>query len=507
MENNYNEWEDYVKQVREQQESGTQTSTEQQEIPQEQPQYQQAYGQQTTQREYTDYNRIPTRKHKKTGKIVGIVIAGCLAVALVGSVAFSGATYLRQNIMKHQWSPSDTNDISTEEDIEISIAAPINNGTVVPGDVSPVVEEVMPSIVSISSKVIQTTSDWFGQQYSQESEGSGSGIIFSQDHDHLYIVTNNHVVQDSNEISVKFVDDSVVTAEIKGTDEDSDLAVVIIALDKIKDSTKEAIKIATLGDSDAMKVGQPVIAIGNALGYGQSVTTGIVSAKERDVVLTDKTMKLLQTNAAINPGNSGGALLNANGQVIGINSVKYASSEIEGMGFAIPMAIAKPIMEDLMNERVIPEDQQAGLGIVGLDIDADSAEGYGFPQGVYVREVMKGSAAEKAGIRFGDIITKFDGRDVSGMSSLSNFLSKKASGDQVQIVVMRQNNNGVYKAVKLDVVLQKKVQQDNAQGNSSNENSQSGNNNNSGAGNSGNQMPNNGNMNDMMEFFRQYFGY
>lgn len=493
------------------QEQQTQQSNEQHQTYQHQSYQQQSYGQQESQyyRNHADYSNIPVRKKGKAVKIVGIVVAASLAVGLIGGVGFAGANYLKNYTMNNNGASAIAdNSQSSTDAVTISTAAPVSSSSAVSGDVSAVVEEVMPCIVSISSKVIETTSDLFGQQYSQESEGSGSGIIVSQDSKYLYIVTNNHVVEDSEELSVKFVDDTVVTAQIKGTDADADLAVVVVPMSDISDETAKEIKVATMGDSDAIKVGQPVIAIGNALGYGQSVTTGIISAKERDVELTDKTMKLLQTNAAINPGNSGGALLNSDGQVIGINSVKYASSEVEGMGFAIPIAMAKPIIEDLINERVIPESQQAALGIVGLDIDSNSAEGYGFPKGVYVRQVMEDSAAEKAGIKFGDIITKFDNRDVSSMESLSNFLTKKAAGDKVEIVVMRQSNKGQYKEVKLTVTLQKKVEQSSSDSETQDGSGNAGGNSNKN-GNSGSngQLPGNGDMDDIMEYFRQYFGY
>lgn len=486
-----------------------QNNGQQQQTYQRQSYQQQSYGQQDSQyqRSHADYSNIPVRKKGKAGKIVGIVVAASLAVGLIGGVGFAGANYLKNYTMNNNGASAIGDNTQNTDAVSISTVAPVSSNATASGDVSAVVEEVMPSIVSISSKVIETTSDWLGQQYSKESEGSGSGIIVSQDSKYLYIVTNNHVVEGSEELSVKFVDDTVVTAQIKGTDADADLAVVVIPMSDIPDKTAKEIKVATMGDSDAIKVGQPAIAIGNALGYGQSVTTGIISAKERDVELTDKTMKLLQTNAAINPGNSGGALLNSDGQVIGINSVKYASSEVEGMGFAIPIATAKPIIEDLINERVIPENQQAGLGIVGLDIDASSSEGYGFPEGVYVRQVMEDSAAEKAGIKFGDIITKFDNRNVSSMESLSNFLTKKAAGDKVEIVVMRQGNNGQYKAVKLTVTLQKKVEQSNSNSGSQGSSDVDGSNDRENSDRYRGQAPNNGDMDDIMEYFRQYFGY
>ncbi len=474
-----------------------------------QNQYQQEYGQQNAgpsyydqtdasrKRDYADYSRIPEKKKGNAGKFVAVGVAACLIVGLMMGVGYAGTNYMRQYVMSDQTGDTASSG-ETGSDISIATTAPVASKADAEalGDVSDIVEAVMPAVVSISSK-ITTTSDWFGQQVSQQSEGSGSGIILSQDKENLYIATNNHVVEDSEELSAKFIDDEVVTAQIKGTDEDADLAVVAVALSDIPKETRDQIKVAVLGDSDALKVGEPVVAVGNALGYGQAVTNGIVSAKERDVVLTDKTMKLLQTNAAINPGNSGGPLLNASGQVIGINSVKYASSEVEGMGFAIPIATAKPILEDLINEREIPENQQAALGIIGQTISQSAVKGYGFPQGVYVREVNKNSAAEKAGIQFGDIITKFDGRDVTSMESLTALLGKKAAGDKVDVTVMRQSENGQYKENTVSVTLQKKAQTDTQE-----KKEQDG-----GNGNGGSRIPENGNTDDIMEYFREYFGY
>lgn len=271
-------------------------------------------------------------------------------------------------------------------------------------DVSSVVDEVMPSIVAITNTGTVTYNSFFGKQ-SQQSQSCGSGIIVSEDDDYLYIATNNHVVADSEELTVQFDDDSVVKAEIRGTDPDDDLAVVRVKKADLGKDTYSNIKIATIGDSESVAVGSPAIAIGNALGYGQSVTTGIVSALNRTVTTQDSQTgetvtnnKLIQTDAAINPGNSGGALLNENGEVIGINSVKYSSTEVEGIGYAIPMSVAKPIIESLIQDGKYTNENQAYLGIKGGDVSSEMVA-YGFPQGVYVSSVSAGSGAANAGLQ------------------------------------------------------------------------------------------------------------
>lgn len=283
----------------------------------------------------------------------------------------------------------------------------------------------------------------------------------SQDADNLYIATNNHVVEGADSLTVAFSDNTTVSAEIKGTDPSTDLAVIRVALSSIDSDTLNTIKVATLGNSDDLKAGQAAIAIGNALGYGQSVTTGVISALNREVTVSDSnsntnyTAELIQTSAAINPGNSGGALLNAAGEVIGINSVKYADTSVEGIGYAIPISTAMPIIEDLITKEKVDEADSAYLGIGGVDVTSDVAKTYNMPTGVYVTQVKENSAAEQAGIQKGDIITAFDGKDVSSMEDLSSKLQYYKAGTTVDVTIQR-SSNGQYEEQTLSVTLGKK---------------------------------------------------
>jgi serine protease Do len=304
--------------------------------------------------------------------------------------------------------------------------------------------------------VEEQTQDFFGRSYSQESQGSGSGIVVAQDDDNIYIVTNNHVVEDATSVSVTFNDDSVYTATVKGTDSDSDLAVVEIAAKDLSDDTKNNIKVATLGDSSEVQIGERAIAIGNALGYGTSVTVGYISAVDREVASEDVNMKLLQTDAAINPGNSGGALVDDEGKVIGINSSKYSDTSVEGMGFAIPISTAVPVINDIIEAQQVPEDQQAYLGIKGTDVSSEISQYYNIPEGIYVGEVSEDSPAGNAGLQKGDIIVKFNGSDVTTMEGLQEKLERCKAGDTVEVVVERADN-GEYKESTLKVKLGKKA--------------------------------------------------
>lgn len=326
-------------------------------------------------------------------------------------------------------------------------------------DVSDIASATMPSIVSITNKSVQEVQNYFdmfgmgGQMQEQEVESAGSGIIIGQNDTELLIVTNNHVVENADTLSVAFVDNEVYEAAIKGTDADNDLAVVAVKLEEISDDTMSEIKAIQLGDSENLQVGEQVVAIGNALGYGQSVTTGIVSAVDRQ--LDEASCNLIQTDAAINPGNSGGALLNMQGQLVGINSAKLASTEVEGMGYAIPVSVAQPIMEDLMSRTTrekVSEDQASSIGIKGVDVDSETAETYGMPQGAYVAEVNEGSAAEKAGLKEGMIITKFDGTSVKSMSDLKAQLAYYAAGETVNLTVSVADN-GEYQEKDLQITL------------------------------------------------------
>lgn len=338
-------------------------------------------------------------------------------------------------------------------------------------DVSDIAAEGMKSVVSITTKSVQDVQNYLGyygfggsQGYTtqQEVEGSGSGIIVGKNDDNLLIATNYHVVSGADTVSVTCIDGETYAATVNGYDEDKDLAVVSVPLSDISDDTMDQIAVATIGSSDDLKVGEQVVAIGNALGYGQSVTTGIVSAKNRKMndegIEQDEdsdATNLIQTDAAINPGNSGGALLNTAGEVIGINSVKYSDTSVEGIGYAIPMDTAKPIIEELITKEKVDESNSAYLGITGVDVTSDVAKTYNMPTGVYVAQVMEGAAAEQAGIQKGDIITKFDGKDVTSMEELSSNMQYYAAGTTVDVVIER-SSNGQYEEQTISVTLGKK---------------------------------------------------
>ena len=412
------------------------------------------------------YMQQPVRK-KKHG--FGVLLGKCAAIAVVcGLVA--GGTFGAVNLGIKQFSSRSENTSSQEtgenssdsaaekEKVSIEIKK-TSSAAEVSGlsDVSKVAEEVMPSIVAITNVGTLTYNyGYFGSE-TYEAQSCGSGVIINKDKEYLYIVTNNHVVANANQLSVQFCDESTVSAEITGTDSADDLAVVQVRLSSIEKDTLNVIKQAVVGDSEALKVGASTIAIGNALGYGQSVTTGIVSALGRTVSSTDDTTgqvitntNLIQTDAAINPGNSGGALLNGNGEVIGINSAKYADTAVEGIGYAIPMADAVPIIEALINNEKIP--QTAYLGIHGQDVSADMQRQLNMPSGVYVAQVIQGSAAEEAGIYAGDIITKLEGKEVSSMNLFRSKIAGYKEGDSVKLTVARMKN-GQYKEIEIEVKL------------------------------------------------------
>lgn len=328
-------------------------------------------------------------------------------------------------------------------------------------DVSEVVENVMPSIVAITSKTLVTSGMYGPSFFNQETyqTGAGSGIIVNKTETELLILTNNHVVDGTTSLSVQFIDGSNVDATIKGSSATRDLAIISIPLKNITKETGEKIKIATIGDSNALKVGNGVIAIGNALGYGQSVTTGVVSALNRAVSIDSMKNNMIQIDAAINGGNSGGALLNSNGEVVGINSAKYSSNaisssaSIEGMGFAIPISDVKELIEKLMNGEILSEDQKGYLGISGYMNDAETAKESKLPVGFYVTEVSKGSGAEKAGIQPYDIITKIGDKDVTDFNVISDYLADKKAGDKVKITVTYLTRSGSYKTEEVTVTL------------------------------------------------------
>ena len=333
--------------------------------------------------------------------------------------------------------------------------------------VADVAEAVMPSIVAITNKSVQEVQSFFygARPFQYESESAGSGIIVDSNDTELLICTNNHVVEDATELTVSFIDDESYPAVVKGTDPSNDLAVVAVNLDDISDDTMDQIRIASIGDSDSMRVGEQVVAIGNALGYGQSVTTGIISAKDRsinvgsedpgygygygynysEVEAADVYENLIQTDAAINPGNSGGALLDMNGNVIGINSAKDSSSGVEGMGYAIPVSKAMPILEDLMNRKTrtaVDEDEIGYMGISGQSVSNEAVLLYGIPAGVYLTSISEGTPAEEAGLKEGDIITKFDGYEIQSFDDLDYRLQYYAAGETIDLTVASQVDNG-----------------------------------------------------------------
>jgi serine protease Do len=348
-------------------------------------------------------------------------------------------------------------EVTSEAATESSQSTPqlATNVTYVESDVSDVVEKVMPAMVSIVNNFTETA-NVFGQQYTQEEAASGSGIIVGKTDDELLIVSNNHVVESADTLTVTFIDGSEAQAQVKGLDSDMDLAVIAVSLNDLSDDTKNAITVATLGSSDDLKLGEPVIAIGNALGYGQSVTNGIVSALNREITLENgSTGTFIQTNAAINPGNSGGALLNMNGEVIGINSNKIGGTAVEGMGYAIPITSASPIIADLMERQTrnkVAEDEVGYIGISLQEVTSQISQMYNMPEGIYVVSVEEGSAAANAGIMKGDIITKFDGSSISSYSDLQKMLQYYAAGDSATITVQRPQN-GEYVSIELNLTL------------------------------------------------------
>lgn len=404
------------------------------------------------------------KKDKKSGGF-GVKLAKCAALALVfglvSGLVFEGVHLASGEIFDTE-APTNVSEgsVLTQNSGESVQATPTSN-TYVATDVSDIVDAVMPSIVAITNVSETEYQSFFGGRQTYESTSCGSGIIVSQDDQYLYIATNNHVVDGANSLTVTFNDNSTVSAEVKGTDPSTDLAVICVSISSIESETTNNIKVATLGSSDELRVGQASIAIGNALGYGQSVTTGCISALNREVSVSDSysgtnyTAELIQTDAAINPGNSGGALLNATGEVIGINSVKYSDTDVEGIGYAIPISTAMPIIEDLITKEKVDESDSAFLGVAGVDVTGDVSQTYNMPTGVYVAQVTEGSAAEQAGIQTGDIITKFDGRDVASMEDLSMKMQYYKAGTTVDVTIQRASD-GVYVEQTISVTLGKK---------------------------------------------------
>ena len=395
-----------------------------------------------------------------------VVVTGC---ALLFGVV-SSATFLTTNVVGNKVLGLDQKAAKEVSNTTQNKATLTKTSSVVTSDVSSVVESVMPSIVSITNMSVQQVQSFFGGTSQQEVTSAGTGIIIEKTDSELLIVTNNHVVADSNQLTVTFDDQSSVEADIKGTDSAHDLAVIAVQLDKISDDTLDKISVATLGDSTKLKVGEPAIAIGNALGYGQSVTTGVISATDRESQTTDSAtgettgssdVKLIQTDAAINPGNSGGALVNANGEVIGINSAKLIGENVEGIGYAIPISDVTDIITNLMNQETktkVSEAERGYLGITGLDVEDSDSQRYGMPTGVYISEVSRGGGAADAGITKGSIIVGFNGITIDSMESLQEQLQYYKKGEEVTLTLQVPGDGGEYQEQTVDVTLGSKAQ-------------------------------------------------
>lgn len=389
--------------------------------------------------------QLPKKHHKcpRWAKLAGSAVAfGVIASCTFMGVNAVAGKYFGTNTTQQTSSSKATTSKNSDSSSTLKLS---QSSSTVTSDVSDIVNNAMPSVVAITNMSVQEVQSYFGGTQQQESTSCGSGIIIGKNDSELLIVTNNHVVEGAETLTVSFANETSVEASIKGTDSSKDLAVVAVPLDSIDDDTMNAISIITLGDSDKLQVGEPVIAIGNALGYGQSVTTGIVSALDRNLDMEGFDSKLIQTDAAINPGNSGGALLNANGELIGINTAKVNANAVEGMGYAIPISDATSVIENLMNRETrtkVDESEQGFLGIEGYDVTSEKAEMYSIPTGVFVRSVEDGSAADKAGITAECIITKFDGITIDSMSTLQSQMQYFKAGDKVEVVIEVPNKSG-----------------------------------------------------------------
>ncbi len=406
------------------------------------------------------------KKRGGVGRVIVVTFGMLLLVGLAAAGGYSAHTLVGQ--LKESWvnadnrQDKDSSEKETEPKETIPQTTTVANqnkpGTVLLTDVSDMVASVIPSVVSIVNTGVYSSQGFgFWQDYAEiPTESSGSGIIIGQNEEELFIVTNNHVVADNKSLTVQFVDGSSAQATVKASKASSDIAIISIPLDSLSDETKNAIAIATLGDSDELRIGQGVVAIGNALGYGQSVTTGCVSALDRKVTTNDgTTLTVLQTSAAINPGNSGGALLNASGEVIGINTAKVSDTKVEGMNYAIPISLVTDLIRDMMQwesrEKVDSQDASY-LGIQPVSVDDSSSKDYNMPKGVYVYNVTENSPAEKAGLKAMDIITSVDQYPIGSKEDLQNALEYFSGGETVSVVVYRQAN-GAYEEIALEVTL------------------------------------------------------
>ncbi|SEA76379.1 serine protease Do [Pseudobutyrivibrio sp. ACV-2] len=415
---------------------------------------------------YDDGNRARNKKKSSLGKKLGNAAAIALVFGLVAGLAFQSVVVVSNKLITNNTATEKT---VTEEQTKSSSNSEINStktatgttaSTQITTDVSEIAENVLPAIVQVTNVGIREYQTFFGTMQ-QQSTSAGSGIIVSQDDEYIYIASNNHVVSGAETLTITFNDGEAVEGTIKGTDSSCDLAVVAVAVKDIKEDTLSEIKVATLGDSDSTVVGEAAIVIGNAMGYGTSVTNGIISAKDREVSIQDDdgntvTNSLLQTNAAVNPGNSGGALLNAKGEVIGIVSAKLSNEEVEGMGYAIPISYAWNIIQQMIDNDVVSELDASYIGIAGKDITASMSEQYNIPVGVYVAQVVEGSGAEAAGIEVEDVITSFNGRKVTSVNTLNNIMQYIKAGTTVDITVARHDKN--YEEETLKVTLTRRIE-------------------------------------------------
>ena len=391
------------------------------------------------------------KKNRKVPKPVKIVCAG-VAFGLVASVTFQTGNYVGTKVFGTTTTNGKTAKTAQTVDGAKLTTSSSSTGT---SDIASIAKNAMPSIVSITNMSVQEVQSFFGGTQQQESTSVGSGIIIGQTDSELLILTNNHVVEGNEKLTVSFVDNESVEANVKGTDSTKDLAVVAVKISDVKDSTMDEIAVATMGDSSKLEVGEQVVAIGNALGYGQSVTSGIVSATERTLDGYEGGT-LIQTDAAINPGNSGGALLNSNGEVIGINTAKVATDSVEGMGYAIPISDASDTIQNLMNQETktkVSEAEQGYLGIQGVDVSDESAKMYNMPTGVYISDVVKNGGAQQAGLTKGSVITGLEGTTISDMNSLKEQLQYYRVGDKVKVTVQVPGNNGEYTEKTVEVTL------------------------------------------------------
>lgn len=401
----------------------------------------------------------PGKRNRNGAKWAKKIGAVALSAVLFGGVAggvFTGVTYATGATAKAQSTQTDSSKQETTKTTLQTTTSSGSTGSSASGqslDVSSIAKNAMPSIVAITNKSVQELQDYFSMfsrgsgTQEQEVESQGSGIIIGQNDSELLIATNNHVVEDADTLSVCFVDDQAYEATVKGTDADNDLAVIAVKLSDISDDTMSQIKIAEIGDSDQLQVGEQVVAIGNALGYGQSVTTGVISALNRKIENSnsEEGTSLIQTDAAINPGNSGGALLNMRGEVIGINSNKIGGSSIEGMGYAIPISTARPIIEDLMERQTrtkYSEEERGYLGISCINVTSDLSENFSMPQGIFVAQVYSGTGAEAAGLVRGNIVVAFDGVTVQNQEELTKQMQYYKAGESVEITIMVNSANG-----------------------------------------------------------------